>query len=69
LKSIKALPRRGIVGLPVRMFGSVLGVVDDTLNFLNQARKYGGSPAVVADASSMLYGAGGAFEQETQHMK
>ena len=61
LKSIKALPRRGIVGLPVRMFGSVLGVVDDTLNFLNQARKYGGSPAVVADASSMLYGAGGAF--------
>lgn len=61
LKNIKALPRKGIVGLPVRMFGSTLGVIDDTVNFFNQVRKYGASPAAATEAASILYGAGGAF--------
>lgn len=61
LKDLKFLPRKGIVGLPVRAFGSVLGVIDDTINFFSKVGKYGASPAAATEAASILYGAGGAF--------
>jgi len=62
--AIKKLPKvRGPIGAPVRMLGNLAGMVDNTIDFFGKLARYGGSPALTTEASSIIaggLGAGGA---------
>jgi hypothetical protein len=62
--AIKKLPKvSGPVGAPVRMLGNLAGMVDNTIDFFGKLAKYGGTPALTTEASSIIaggLGAGGA---------
>ncbi len=60
------LPKvKGRAGIPVRMLGSLAGVVDNTVDFFSKLRKYGATPALSTEAQSMLMAAGGATAGST----
>jgi len=59
--SLKKLPNvRGPAGIPVRMLGNLAGMVDNTIDFFQKARKFGTTPQLATEATSLLAGASGA---------
>ena len=59
--SLKKLPNvRGPAGIPIRMLGNLAGMVDNTIDFFQKARKFGTTPQLATEATSLLAGATGA---------
>jgi len=59
--SLKKLPNvRGPAGIPVRMLGNLAGMVDNTIDFFQKARKFGTTPQLATEATSLLAGSAGA---------
>lgn len=60
--ALKKMPlhRRGLAGLPVRLLGSTLGLVEDTYRFFQAASRGLGGRALTTEAEAILFGSAGA---------
>ena len=57
-KSMKKVP--GVVGAPVRLFGNLIGMLDDTVDFFQKIQKFGPSPALAVETKAGLGAVAGA---------
>jgi hypothetical protein len=58
-KKLKKVP--GPLGIPVRLLGNTIGVLDNTVDFFKKINKFGPSTALGVEAKSALGAIGGAF--------
>ena len=57
-KKMKRVP--GVLGTPVRVFGNLIGMLDDSVDFFKKVQKFGPSPALAVEAKAGLLGYAGA---------
>jgi hypothetical protein len=57
-KKMKRVP--GVLGTPVRVFGNLIGMLDDSVDFFKKVQKFGPSPALAVETKAGLAGYVGA---------